>query len=361
MYLFYQLPIESAFHVEDRKIERGYYYKTDSPYGGSVIFRKLIFSGNNKYFAIARIIVLIIVLIILVYILKDKVYASCSCSLELWSDFDWNIFPHAENFYQDKLYAPLLGLLHLIFVHICVLGNSSGNLDDYILFDGFRIKTIKVSEFLPRDRNHLISYKIRKISFVLSFQFLCPIICFNYPRSAKKGKLFWGIKCLPQFLSNFVMVLISTFLPVISTILVGSIKIGDKCVHVCKCKSKTYKGTKQIVRWIFFLVAIGYLGVTYFFSFNFFFNGISYFVQFLIFTLCLAVPRFPVQYYIYVVFITSAILYVYRFFSQFAELYKSLLETILSIVDKNEIQITVFNNIVEKYFPISYEVVFFII
>lgn len=102
MYLFYQLPIESAFHVEDRKIERGYYYKTDSPYGGSVIFRKLIFSGNNKYFAIARIIVLIIVLNILVYILKDKVYASCSCSLELWSDFDWNIFPHAENFIKTN-------------------------------------------------------------------------------------------------------------------------------------------------------------------------------------------------------------------------------------------------------------------
>ena len=205
-----------------------------------------------------------------------------------------------------------------------------------------------------------MSYKIRKLSFVFTIQFWCQIICFNSPRRADDGKssIIWGIKCVLQFLFNFVMVLISTFLPVVSTILVAFIKIGDKCVYICKFTSKC---TKQIRRWIFFSIGIEYLFITYYSSFNFFFNGISYFIQFVIFTLCLAVPRFPVQYYIYVVFITSAILYVYRFFSQFAELYKSLLETILSIVDKNEIQITVFNNIVEKYFPISYEVVFFII
>lgn len=102
VYAFYQLPIEMAFYVEDRKISHDFYYKSDSPYGGSVVFKKLIFSGNNKYFALLRIIILILLITLLVYYMKLESYEYCNCSFEIWTDF--NVFPHAENFYESQIY-----------------------------------------------------------------------------------------------------------------------------------------------------------------------------------------------------------------------------------------------------------------
>ena len=89
--------------------------------------------------------------------------------------------------------------------------------------------------------------------------------------------------------------------------------------------------------------------------FQFFFNGISYLIQFLIFLLCMAIPRFSLQQYIYLLFVTSCSLYIFRFIFQLTELYKKLLETILDIQDETKIQVTDFNKIVNRYFPFSYE------
>lgn len=102
--------------------------------------------------------------------------------------------------------------------------------------------------------------------------------------------------------------------------------------------------------------AIAYLTCTYIYSFNIFFNGISYIIQFAIYTLFLAVPRFQIQTYIYVIFITSIIIYISRFVYQFTKLYKNLLETILDVQDQKSIPIKHFNKIVAKYFPLSTEV-----
>lgn len=82
----------------------------------------------------------------------------------------------------------------------------------------------------------------------------------------------------------------------------------------------------------------------------------SYVIQFFIFTFFLAVPHFPIQSYIYVIFLTSVIIYISRFVFQFTDLYKSLLEKILDIQDKTSIRIEHFDEIVEKHFPLSNEI-----
>lgn len=128
----------------------------------------------------------------------------------------------------------------------------------------------------------------------------------------------------------------------------------DCKIHICFFfKIYLYSSSiwvKLLCRSVSHSFAVVYLYYTYKDSFNIFFNGISYVIQFSIFTLFLAVPRFPIQTYIYVIFITSFILYVFRFVSKFTKLYTSLLETILSIQNQNEIQIKTFDKIVAKHF-----------
>lgn len=70
----------------------------------------------------------------------------------------------------------------------------------------------------------------------------------------------------------------------------------------------------------------------------------------------MAVPHFSIQSYIYIIFLTSVIIYISRFVFQFIDLYKSLLEKILDIQDKTSIRIEHFDEIVEKHFPLSNEI-----
>ena len=357
VYAFYQLPIESAFYVEDRKIAHGFYYRSDSPFGGSVILKKNIFSGNNKYIAAVRILAMIGSIIGLVYYAKSKTYEYCYCSFELWPNL--NVFINAETYYGNKEYFGLytfFGVIHIIFVHYCIFANSNGSLDDFIIVNGFCLETLSVKDFRQRDHITSASFKVRKILAFFSLQFWSQVFfidCENHSRCFYSMP--WIIIYSIQFPFNFVLVLCSTFCPVMSTVCVCFIKAAEKIIMRCTCMTFESIAKRIIVRWLAFVCAIGYLYATYSFSFNVFFNGISYLIQFLIFTLCLAVPRFSLQQYIYLLFVASCLLYIFRFIFQFSELYKKLLETILDIQDETKIQIKVFNEIVIRYFPFSYE------
>ena len=329
LYAFYQLPIEMAFYVEDRKISHDFYYKSDSPYGGSVVFKKLIFSGNNKYFALLRIIILILLITLLVYYLKLESYKYCHCSFEIWTDF--NVFPHAENFYESQIYYEFflfLGGLHFLIVHWCIIANSGGSLDDFILLNKFSLETLSVKDFHQHNQSKSTSFKVMKLSAIFSFQFWSQVFCLDYPKLREEhSKWLWILIHFIQFLINVVLVICSTFCPVISTVCVGFIKAPENFViWIAKCrrmKNKPFRTPlmscriRRITRWIAFACAIGYLVSTYKWSFNFFFNGISYLIQFLIFTVCLAVPKFSLQQYIYLLFLGSCTLYIARFIFQF--------------------------------------------
>lgn len=67
----------------------------------------------------------------------------------------------------------------------------------------------------------------------------------------------------------------------------------------------------------------------------------------------LAVPHFSIQFYIYIIFFTSVVIYISRFVFQFIDLYKSLLEKILEMQDETSIQIEHFDEVVAKHFPLS--------
>lgn len=103
------------------------------------------------------------------------------------------------------------------------------------------------------------------------------------------------------------------------------------------------------------------LTLSYMFSFNVFFCGMSYVIQYFIFTLLLAVPHFPIQYYIYIIFFTSVIIYISRFVFQFIKLYKNLLEKILEIQEQTSIPISHFDRIVAKHFPLSNELFYLLV
>lgn len=108
-------------------------------------------------------------------------------------------------------------------------------------------------------------------------------------------------------------------------------------------------------------ITIFLLVLMYKLSFNIFFCGLSYVIQFFIFTLLLAVPHFPIQYYVYIIFFTSVIIYISRFVFQFIKLYRNLLETILEIQEQTSIPINHFDRIVAKHFPLSNELFYLLV
>lgn len=100
---------------------------------------------------------MVIGLTTLVYYIKSEVHDHCNCSLK--SSNDNQSFQHAENIYIS---SPELvvwgGALHFVLVNICVLVNSDGSLDDFIIFyltnicnNGTLLKTVNVSIFLSNN------------------------------------------------------------------------------------------------------------------------------------------------------------------------------------------------------------------
>lgn len=154
----------------------------------------------------------------------------------------------------------------------------------------------------------------------------------------------------------------STFCPVFFTVYVLFTKYINVVIgklfyeKIFRCKGDKNAGIDFILQTVSHAITITYLVFTYKCSFNIFFYGISYVIQFFIFTLFLAGPHFSIQSYIYIIFFTSVVIYISRFVFQFIDLYKSLLEKILEIQDETSIQIEHFDEVVAKHFPLYNEI-----
>lgn len=493
-YCFYPLAVESAFYIEDKKTVQGYYYMSESPYSPSVLCKRILFAGNNKYLATLRIILFVIVLTSVIYGIKEYVYDNCHCSLR--SSNDDESFKHAENIYVNYPGYFCWGVFHFIVVNICVLFNANGDLDDFIILDftktcccfncGMCLKTVQVSAFFSNDENQsnleekqnyqkrqIVSNKIRKIFLLFSLSFWSKLFfinsfsqnCQNTNCQCKEGVYLQSVICFPI---NIVLVISSTFCPLVSMVYiffvnhffaaigklvyenqtcckanrgdnkrdedntVAKFTEGNEIIEMeeiilkqdeedtaakrneqndnkrdedeteVKCtegnesikteetilkqnneqnenndnkkmgereingvtrneeitKKKICRCTSELVSHV---IIIAYLISTYMLSFNIFFYGISYVVQFFIFTLFVAVPHFPIQSYIYVIFFTSVVIYISRFVFQFIKLYKSLLEKILEIQGQNSIAIKHFNKVVAKHFPLFNELFYLLL
>lgn len=157
------------------------------------------------------------------------------------------------------------------------------------------------------------------------------------------------IVCFPI---NMVLVLVSTFCPLVSTVylffikysnvvigklfykgilcIIAKVKKSERCNNGNEETSSSNGGNKNklfnfILQFFSHAFTITYLILTYMLSFNIFFYGISYVIQFFIFTLLLAVPHFPIQFYIYIIFFTSVVIYISRFVYQFITLYRKFI------------------------------------
>lgn len=106
---------------------------SDSPWGLSIIIKRLIFSGNSKTLATLRITIIVVLFTSLVYYLKSEIYYSCECSMEL-SNVAVS-FQDAENLYISSPGSIAGGILCFILVHVCVLSNSNGELDDFVFLN----------------------------------------------------------------------------------------------------------------------------------------------------------------------------------------------------------------------------------
>lgn len=153
---------------------------------------------------------MVISLTTLVYYIKSKVHDHCNCSLK--SSNDDQSFQNAENIYISSPELVVWGALHFVLVNICVLVNSDGSLNDFIIFDftnicnnGTLLKTVNVSIFISnndeqqnqiqndqeqqqdnQDESHYqqqskrtVSHKIRKIFLCLSYSFWSKIFFIN--------------------------------------------------------------------------------------------------------------------------------------------------------------------------------------
>lgn len=354
MYSFYPIFMEMAFYVKDRKADDGKYYMSDSPYSPSIIGKRLIFLENNKYLATMRILVIAILLTSLVYYLKSETYYSCNCSLKLPNDDKSS--PDVENFYKVCSSEFALGVIHFIIVNFCVLFKSNGDFYDFILLDltnlrkkYFFMRTVPVLEFLPRDcstEKKVMSYIIKKLSLLFSYKFWTQILFINSRRSlVTNGCLLLHILCPIQIILNFFLVLCSIFCPVVFIVYVFFVKYSitlilcviNCCIKYIFCQKsilfciEKQNGLRNIAGHI---LAVVYLYYVYTSSFNIFFNDMSYVIQFIIFTLLFAVPRFSILSYIYVIFITSLVFHIFRYIYQFTKLNRTLLETVLNLKEK---------------------------
>ena len=133
VYSFFPFFLEMAFYIEDRKRNDGYFFKSESPYGSSVILTRFLFSGNSKHFAILRIILLLSFLSGVGLLVKASVYDSCQCSLK--SSNRNTSFLDAENHYEDSEIGQLLGVVHFIVIIWGILSNSHGRLDEFVICD----------------------------------------------------------------------------------------------------------------------------------------------------------------------------------------------------------------------------------
>ena len=175
--------------------------------------------------------------------------------------------------------------------------------------------------------------------------------------------------CIPlhiiQFFINIALVLCSSLCPIVSNVYM---------ILLCKpiyfrkfiTKVKLRGVVKGIVGFFVGLLShsfpVIFLYLTYKYTFNVFFYGISYAIQFSLFTLLLAIPRLPEDSLVFVIFIGTVTAYIYRFVYQFVQLYKTLLETILDIrKPTKKIPIEDFNKIVASHFPLVNEVFYLIV
>lgn len=192
----------------------------------------------------------------LVYYINSEVHDHCNCSLKSSND------NHAENIYITCSSPGLVVwvALHFVLVNICVLVNSDGSLDDFIIFDltivcnnGTRLKNVNVSLFLSNNDEYqnqiqnnqeqqqdnqdewhhqlqskrIVSHKIRKIFLCLFHSFWLKVFFINSFGSNhyadKKPKYLHIIVRLHSalfFPVNFILVLGSTFCPVVFTVYV---------------------------------------------------------------------------------------------------------------------------------------------
>ncbi|XP_061162825.1 uncharacterized protein LOC133172038 [Saccostrea echinata] len=458
LYAFYPLIIEMAFytHSTNYKTQFYRYYKSDSPYSPARFLLRLIYTGSNKYFAALRIIILVMVLTSLVYLAKSEVYSKCDCSLK--SSNDEGKFQHAENYYMTTVnrFFVAWGVLNFALVNACVLMNSGGIFDDFLIIDlsnicadGNIFRLIPVIVFLPvvskdalqsdemksvsrtyttenfttemindtntvedtRFEKSLVSFKIHKLSLILSYKFWTRIFLIR----GVDFKYRWAyVTSIILFPINAVLILFNAICPIVSIFYIFLSKFITCILFVCKsnccfreknedqsidkqnveqsdiespeasgehslhfCENKERGGEQQNSRMtgkscrekalslfcnLLCHAGVGlYIVFSYEYSFNIFFYGMSYLVQFFIYTVLLALPHYPVQVFIYIIFVTSVIVYLFRYVHQFIELYKNLLNEIFEITEETSISIQDFNRIVTKYFPLKNEVFYLLL
>ncbi|XP_048754941.2 uncharacterized protein LOC125665950 isoform X2 [Ostrea edulis] len=374
VYSFYPLIIELSFYVRDTENRFDMYYMSDSPYSPARFCRCLIFTGNNKYYAAMRIIILITIVTSGVYLLKSYVYEQCNCSLK-----STNIeqdFQHAENYYTTLTNNALLvwGVVNFFLLNVALLLNSDGILDDFLIVDftglrngDFFLKLIPVAVFLKDHQKPRTSLKIQKLSLILTYKFWSKIFFIN---SITSSSNFPHVQCIITFPLNVMLILCNTFCPLVSILYAFYVKFIS-LVGMCIFSSPMRKLSKSSPRITVIFQCIGsmfthvgalaYIITSYMYSFNIFFYGISYLIQFFVYTALLAVPHFSVETFIYVIYLTSLVLYICRYIYQFTKLYKNLLDEVHDLTEDKRIPIKCFKEIVDKYFPLRIEVFFLFI
>ena len=313
VYSFFPFIFEMAFYIEDRKKNDGYFFKSESPYSPSVIFTRILFYENNKYLGTLRIIGLLVVISFLGLLGKALTYNNCQCSLKS-SNRNTNSLD-AENLYQNRPEGYIIFIIHSFFIIWSIFSNSRGDMDNFIVFDFFNtfnrdffLKTVNLSTFIPKQdgekKKYLVSPKMKKLSLLISSRFWLQIffISFNAKKYNKKEKMCIKI-CFPllisQFFINVALILCSSLCPMISNVYLRLL-----------CTSGVFK--KQINEWelhwslkgilgfgvgfLSHLVPVLCLYFTFEYSFNIFFYGISYALQFFYsrcfwqFLSCLQIP-----------------------------------------------------------------------
>ncbi|XP_056007165.1 uncharacterized protein LOC125665935 isoform X2 [Ostrea edulis] len=371
VYAFYPLIIELSFYVRDTENRFEMYYMSDSPYSLVRFCRCLIFTGNNKYYAAMRIILLITSVTSFVYLLKSQVYELCNCSLK--SSNKEQDFQHAENYYTT--FGIIWGIFNFLLLNVASLLNSDGILDDFVIVDftlfcscnyDFIIRLIPVAVFLkdqrPSDCNQkpqkpLTSLKIQKLSLILTYKFWSKVLFIN---STTSNLRFSHIQSIIVFPLNVLLILCNTFCPLVFMLYAFYIKCIS-LVGICIFPNTSGQSASVIGSIFTHGGALAYIITSYKCSLNIFFYGISYLIQFFVYTVLLAVPHFSVETFIYVIFISSFMLYICRYYYQFTKLYRNLLDEILDLTEDKRIPIKCFEEIVDKHFPLRVEVFFLLI
>ncbi|XP_062612259.1 uncharacterized protein LOC134274036 [Saccostrea cucullata] len=388
---YYPMILSRSMHERKVRRELVVYTKADYPYTPRRFFLRIMFQTGDLKFenlsefqknfsnstSATRISILIYIVTVTAFIVKVILTNHCEvCFHPNVHLFQEIYFTHGVSELSIALIVitTILSFFALSALNNSILVLSKESSDQLLLFDYFFCKFIPIRHFLKHiDIQESISRKVVNRLFLLfSLKFWGQV--YLIPLKAEQNSV--NIICTACvkyigkvifspiiFLLNILCICIFSLFPILNQLFFLYLKISTlalRSITTCTCTCK-FKGIVDrrcfsflcIICIFLSLVTIGLSAYC-----NAIFMGVSCIVQFFIYFILVAIPHlYSTQLYIFLI-VTAIFTYMSKFFLQFFQLYRLLLQKIIQLKGTNDILIEDYDYIVRRCCPVKMEIFF---